>query len=370
MRKLILIYMYMFVLFSSSAAAFDISADSACLIAAETGVVIYSKNENKKMPMASTTKIMTALLAAESGKSEDIVTVSKNAEKQEGSSIYLRNGEKIKLSDLTLGLMLNSGNDAAVAIAEHLSGSCENFAAEMNKKAAEIGVLNTSFKNPNGLDEPGHYTTAYDLATISAYAMKNDMFRDIVSKKTSSVNLQNGQILYFSNHNKLLKMYDGAIGIKTGFTKNSGRCLVSAAERDGILLIAVTLNAPDDWNDHKKMLDLGFEKVFPKKLVSQNQILKSMTYAGLSFDFAAANDVILPFCGNEKFDIVLHMPKTPPVPINKGEKAGFAEVFCQKKLISEFDIISVSDIKKQTSETNFKFYLKRTIAFFLKLFNS
>ena len=355
MKKMLILCMLAF--FCTSVSAMDISADSACLIAADTGAVIYAKNETEKRPMASTTKIMTALLAAESGKEYDIVTISANAELQEGSSIYLRRGERIKLNDLMLGLMLNSGNDAAVAIAEYISGSVDDFAKLMTETAVRAGAYNTQFKNPNGLDEPGHYTTAYDLALISAYAMKNPLFRQTVATKSASANLESGQTLYFSNHNKLLKIYDGAVGIKTGFTKSSGRCLVSAAERDGILLVAVTLNAPDDWNDHKKLLDYGFENVTSKKIASSGQVLKSLN----GFDFSAAEDVVLPVCGRENFDIVLHLPKSAPSPMAKGEKAGFAEVFFENRLVKQFDIVAASDIPMQISKKSFLSCVLRVI---------
>ena len=230
MKKSVLAYLFIFCLnFNLPVYALDISAKSACVISADTGEIIYAENEKEKLSMASTTKIMTALLAIESGRLDETVTVSANAQAQEGSSIYLRTGERIILKDLVYGLMLNSGNDAAVAIAEHMSGSEDKFAELMTKRAKELGAVNTSFKNPNGLDEQGHYTTAYDLALIAAYAMKNEEFKKTVSTKSATATLEDGEILYFSNHNKLLKMYDGAVGVKTGFTKASGRCLVSAA---------------------------------------------------------------------------------------------------------------------------------------------
>lgn len=354
MKKIILIYLFIFCI-NLPVHALTLSADSACLIAADTGEIIFAKNENQQRPMASTTKIMTALLAAENGNMEDVVTVSKNAERQEGSSIYLRSSEKITLNDLVYGLMLNSGNDAAVAIAEHLSENVSDFAEQMTKKAVEIGAVNTQFKNPNGLDEPGHYTTAYDLALIAAYAMKNENFYRIVSTRSATGTLQSGQTLYFTNHNKLLNMYDGAVGVKTGFTKASGRCLVSAAERDGILLVAVTLNAPDDWNDHKKMLDYGFENAYLKNIIKKNQVLKTKHANGKEYNFIAADDVNAASCAKTKFEVKLHFPEKIPAPINKGEKAGFGEIFYKGKYVKQFDIVSQEDIPGQMLFNNKSF---------------
>ncbi len=238
----------------------QVSAKAAVLLEQSTGTVLAGKNETRKLPMASTTKIMTAIVALEHGNLDDVVTVSKAAAYTEGSSMYLHVGEQLPLESLIYGLMLNSGNDAAIAIAEHISGSVSAFAALMNETAKKIGAKDTSFQNPNGLDAEGHYTTAYDLALITRYGMKNERFRQIVQAKTKTVDLDgkpNGRVLV--NHNKMLKFYPGCDGVKTGFTKKSGRCLVSSATRDGMQLIAVTLHAPDDWNDHTHLLNYGFD---------------------------------------------------------------------------------------------------------------
>ncbi len=245
---------------SVQAASPAVSAKAAVLMEQSTGAVLFGSNETQKLPMASTTKIMTAIVALEHGTLSDMVTVSKHAAYTEGSSMYLHVGEQLSLESLIYGLMLNSGNDAAIAIAEHVSGSVTEFAALMNKTAKKIGAKNTSFQNPNGLDTEGHYTTAYDLALLTRYGMENEKFRQIVQAKTKTVDLDgkpNGRVL--SNHNKMLKFYPGCDGVKTGFTKKSGRCLVSSATRNGMQLIAVTLHAPDDWNDHTHLLNYGFD---------------------------------------------------------------------------------------------------------------
>ncbi len=236
-----------------------LSAHSAILLEADSGNVITEKNADVRMSPASTTKIMTALVAIEQGDIEKTVAIHKDAVGIEGSSVYLYEGERLTLSDLLYAMLLESANDAAAAIAIEVSGSIEAFADLMNQKATSLGLENTHFENPHGLDAPEHYTTARELALIARAAMQNATFREIVGtyKKTVPLNETEG-VRLLMNHNKLLRAYKGCIGIKTGYTKKSGRCLVSAANRDGVELIAVTLNAPDDWQDHKTLFDFGF----------------------------------------------------------------------------------------------------------------
>lgn len=236
----------------------NVSARSATLYQPETDTFIYSKNADARLPMASTTKIMTALVALENSDPRELVTIDERAVGTEGSSAYLREGEVLTMEELTYALLLQSANDAAVAIACHVGGSVEGFADMMNIRAEELGLSDTHFKNPHGLDNEEHYTTAAELAKIAAEALKNETFRKITSTYKKTFSSEERSRTYV-NHNKLLKMYDGCIGVKTGFTKKSGRCLVSAAERDGLTFISVTLDAPSDWNDHKCMLDLGFD---------------------------------------------------------------------------------------------------------------
>ncbi len=357
--KNVIIPILSFCLFwSTSARAMEISAKAACLICADTGEVIFCKNEREKLPMASTTKIMTGLLAAESGKMQETVTVSANAERQKGSSIYLRNGDEILLNDLTYGLMLNSGNDAAVAIAEFLAGDTKAFCRKMTERAEEIGAKDTSFKNPNGLEEEGHYTTAYDLALIGAEAMRNKIFAEIASTKKMNAETPGG-ILYFTNHNKLLAQYEGAVGIKTGFTKAAGRCLVSAAERDGIMLVAVTLNDPDDWKDHKAMLDYGFEKASRKTIVKKGEILKRIKSGGMEYTFSAADDLTAGIASNKDFELKICMSKKLPVPIAAGEKAGEARLFKDGRFVKQTDIVSDCDIEETLQKKSIYDFLKK-----------
>ena len=229
-----------------------VSARAAIVIDADTGETLFEQNADSRLPMASTTKIMTALVALGEGDLDRVYTVKPEYAAVEGSSMYLKAGETLSLQDTLYGLMLASGNDAAVAIAGECGGMTA-FVGKMNAKAAELGLTDTHFDNPNGLPSDTHYTTAHELAKITAAALKDPVFRQIVSTKSCTVS---GHAL--SNHNRLLSMYDGAIGVKTGFTRAAGRCLVSAAERNGRTIIAVTLNDPNDWNDHREMLDAGF----------------------------------------------------------------------------------------------------------------
>jgi D-alanyl-D-alanine carboxypeptidase/D-alanyl-D-alanine carboxypeptidase (penicillin-binding protein 5/6) len=239
--------------------ALSLSAECAVLIEAESGDVLFAKNADEMRPMASTTKIMTAIVALECEDISNTVSVSKDAVGVTGSSIYLYEGEKLSLEELLYAMMLESANDAAAAIAIEVAQSVSAFAELMNEKAAALGLNDTNFTNPHGLYDENHFTTARDLAALTAYALKNNDFRSIVStfKRVIPLNNYEGSRVLI-NHNKLLKRYNGTIGVKTGYTIASGRCLVSAAERDGLTFIAVTLNAPDDWNDHITMLDYGF----------------------------------------------------------------------------------------------------------------
>lgn len=248
--------------FTAAGAPESISAVGAVLIEAETGTILYEKNAYEHRAMASTTKIMTAILTIEAGDLDREFTVDPLAIRVEGTSMGLQEGDRVSRRDLLYGILLPSGNDAANAAAVSVSGSISEFVKLMNSKAGELGLADTHFVTPSGLDADGHYTTALDLARLTAYAMQDETFREVVSCRSAEVEFGNPpykRTLY--NSNKMLARYDGAIGVKTGFTDNARRCLVSAAERDGVTLIAVTLNAGDDWNDHTKMLDYGFTKV-------------------------------------------------------------------------------------------------------------
>ncbi|MFD1850530.1 D-alanyl-D-alanine carboxypeptidase family protein [Oceanobacillus bengalensis] len=267
---IMIVFMFQLFIPISGQAAPSVSANNAVLIEQSTGRVLYEKGAHEKQSIASITKIMTAIIAIESGKMDEKAKVSREAIYTEGSSIYLEEGERITTQDLVYGLMLRSGNDAAVAIAEHVGGSEEGFVFLMNEKAKWLGMTNTHFDNPHGLDSDNHYSSAYDMAILMQYAMKNDTFKKITG--TTSYRSENRSYAW-QNKNKLLtQLYEYCTGGKTGFTKKTGRTLVSSASKDGMNLIAVTLDAPDDWRDHISMFEYGFTNYELDSLQEQGEI--------------------------------------------------------------------------------------------------
>jgi D-alanyl-D-alanine carboxypeptidase (penicillin-binding protein 5/6) len=266
----------------------DTHAAGAALIDVVSGRILYNKMGDVPMKIASLTKIMTAIVAIEYGNLADTVKVGKNAYKKEGSSIYLKLGEEMSLNHILYGLMLRSGNDAATAIAEHVGGSVEGFVYLMNEKAALIGMSHSHFNNPSGLDDKGdHYASANDMAKLTAYALKNPVFQEIVKTKMKKVPNPNEKWDYtWFNKNKMLSLFDGADGVKTGYTKLAKRCLVSSATRGGQQLVAVTLNDPNDWADHARMLQYGFNNFPLKTIVYKGSKVESTLWdAGTSFAY-------------------------------------------------------------------------------------
>lgn len=337
------------------ASALSVSAKCACVLDAQTQRVIFEKNADMRHPMASTTKIMTALIALENGSPDDVVTVSKNSAGTEGTSLYLKVGDRVTLRDLIYGLMLQSGNDAAIAIAEHIAGSVEDFAVLMNERTKTIGAKNTCFKNPNGLDEDGHCTTAYDLALITCEALKNEAFVEIVSTKSRTI--RNGTQTV-TNHNKLLNMYEGCVGVKTGFTKKSGRCLVSSAVRDGKQVVAVTLNAPDDWNDHTSMLNYAFEHTVRFPLIAAGMTVNSVTVkngTAQSVELTAERDFFISENPDTKFKNVHSECKLPDyiaAPVKKGEVIGILEIYYHGTLLDSVNLVAAADVDFQKTKRN------------------
>jgi len=295
------------------------TAEKCILIHADTGTVLYEKNADERSLIASTTKIMTALVALENCDVYESVIIRPEWTGIEGSSMYLKAGESYTVGELLYGLMLVSGNDAATALAGHISGSPEGFAALMNEKALQLGLENTSFKNPHGLDEEGHYSTARDMALIMSAAMENEDFVKISSARSRNV----GELTHV-NHNKLLWRYDGCISGKTGYTMASGRSLVSCAERDGLRLICVTLSDPDDWNTHMGLYDWAFENYSYESL----RLLQPEIAVPLISGFAdsikvgciAPNKVLLP--KNEDYKITIELPAFVYASIEYGEVIG------------------------------------------------
>lgn len=266
-------------------------AKAAALIDVTSGRILFSQRGDEPMKIASLTKIMTAIVAIEQGRLDDKVSVSARAAGKEGSSIYLKAGEKMTLRNLLYGLMLRSGNDAAVAIAEHVGGSVDGFAYLMNRKAEELGLANSHFVNPHGLDQPGHYMSANDLAKLSAYSLRNPEFRKIVATRVRKApNPHESWDYKWVNKNKMLKMYEGADGVKTGYTKQALRTLVSSATRDGQQLAAVTLNDGNDWRDHHALLDYGFRNFPLQEIVRKGQLIDGTLLAATrSFRYPLAS---------------------------------------------------------------------------------
>ena len=331
------------------------SAKSICVINAVTGEVVFEKDSQSQRSMASTTKIMTLITALENSDLDDVVTVCDEAPYTEGSSAYLKAGAKISMRDVLYGLMLNSGNDAAVAVAYHISGGTDNFADLMNKTAGDIGVKNTNFKNPNGLEEEGHYTTAYDLALITQYTMRNNDFKSIVSSGsyTASMELADGtyENIEYINHNKLLKDIDGCIGVKTGFTKAAGRCLVSATQRDGAMYIVVTLNDTDDWNTHKILHEQAYSSQIYTPVVKKGDCIKHLVSGEEECGLITAEGygVYTSSKGGHDFEVIPHIPQNTDIPINKGEKIGYAEIKLNNRAIGTVDIVADKDFAPSDS---------------------
>lgn len=316
----------------------DVSAEAAALIDVASGRILYAKNGSKKMRIASLTKTMTAIVAIESGRLQDVVTVPKEAVGVDGSSIYLKQGEKLTLEELLYGLMLRSGNDAAVAVAHHVGGSVPGFVYLMNEKAALIGMTHTNFTNPHGLDDSNmHYSTAEDMAKLSAYALHNPVFRQIVSTKVKSISWEGEKWdRRLQNKNKLLHLYNGADGVKTGYTKLAKRCLASSATRDGRQLAAITLNAPDDWNDSMKLLDWGFEHFAVSRVVTKGQTVQvSFAAEDPSLRLVTINEFAYPLQNGEAEQLRTQVELVQPSVTKRmvGSHVGFLQVYLGDRLI-------------------------------------
>lgn len=323
----------------------SISAESAALIDVQSGRILYAKQGDKKMRIASLTKTMTAIVAIESGKLNDVVQIPNEAVGVEGSSIYLKKGERLTLEELLYGLMLRSGNDAAVAIANHIGGSVPGFVYMMNEKAAMIGMTHTNFNNPHGLDDSNmHYSTATDMVKLSAYALRNPTFKKIVSTKVKNISWEGEDWdRRLQNKNKMLYLYKGADGVKTGYTKLAKRCLASSATRDGRQLAVITLNAPDDWNDSSELMDWGFEQFQTVKIVGKGEAIDSDDEilqpedSDEELSFVTQNDFQYPLQEDE----VRHISSKVQLLSSKvdesmiGEHVGYLQIYLDKKLIGK-----------------------------------
>ena len=341
----------------------DVPAQAAYLIEANSGRVLYAKNENARLPMASTTKIMTALLAIESGRMDETVTVPDAAVGTEGSSMHLKSGETIRLADLVYGLMLTSGNDAAVAIACLLDGSTGAFAARMNARAAEMGLNETHFVNPNGLHDPDHYTTARDLVLLGAAAMENPVFAAVVGTQYRKTEGSNPHTL--KNKNRLLWEYEGGIGVKTGYTKTAGKCLVFAAERGGMKLVGAILNCPTMWNTAKSMLDLGFSTYRVKLFLAADTLFSVPIENGEKKTLSAApiRGILYPTKadGSERYTVETSFGPIRSAPIEAGDTLGTATLFRDGIAVAAVPIVAAETVEA----VGFGYYFKKAVlAFF------
>lgn len=316
------------------AAGPEVSAQSAVVLTADTGAVLFEKDGHTPRPVASTTKIMTALLALEAAQEQGdlLVDITQEMVAVEGSSMGLQAGDSISLTGLAAGMLLASGNDAANAAALYLEGSLESFAARMNQRAAALGMEDTHFVTPSGLDGEdaqglAHLSTAYDMALLARAALEDQAFRQLCSSPSLAVEFAEPvKRVTYTNHNKLLTQYPGCVGVKTGFTKEAGRCLVSAAERDGALLIAVTLNAPNDWEDHAALLDYGFTQVEPYQLAGGDVRLTvpvvGSPVEAVSLRGSNGGEVTLPLGQGAQVERVVRVPKFLYAPVEAGEQMG------------------------------------------------
>lgn len=350
----------------------SVSAKAACLIIPDSGEVLFAKNENEELPIASTTKIMTSLLTLEALEAcgDKKIEITDEMVKVEGTSMGLMAGDVVNLEALVKGMLLCSGNDAANAAAISVGGNAENFVKMMNERAEQIGMKKTHFVTPSGLDRGDHHSTAYDMALLGAFAMENEKFSCISSKKSDKVEFINPpKIVSFKNHNKLLRLYDGCIGVKTGFTKAAGRCLVSCAQRNDVKLIAVTLNAPNDWEDHKNMLDYGFkntvnvlfnDKDFKTNVKVQNGTLNEVGAYGVSTFSRSFKK------GDEaKVKRVVELKDSFEAPLEKGQILGKVSYYLGEKEIGKNEILCDSSVEKLEKR---KSLFKNFLDFFANIF--
>lgn len=338
-------------------AAPNINASAVLIMDAESGRVLYEKNARVRRSMASTTKIMTAIVAIENADLEEVVTVSKRAAQVNGSVINLRQGEELTLKDLLYGLMLQSGNDAAIAIAEHVGGSVEEFCEMMNRKAVSLGAANTHFTSPHGLDMPEHYTTAYELARITAYALKNPIFNELVSTKEA-----NAANRYLYNTNELLGVYPGVDGVKTGYTGQAGRCLVTSATKNQMRIISVVLGSPTRTaraQSSTNLLNYAFSNYHLSTIATKNEAVDSIKVdRGITQNVTACieNEVKLPLRNDELKNLnkVIDLPREIPAPVEKGQEVGNVRWLLNGQELIKSPIVAASDIRKKNFYDYFK----------------
>jgi len=376
MKRLILLTILIgFVIFGTQPifATPDVNASGAILLDFETGRVLWEKNANNPMAMASTTKIMTAIIALEQGCVEDIVTVSARAAAAPRVKMHLQAGEKISLGGLLLALMLQSSNDAAIAIAEHIGGSVENFCAAMTTKAAELGCLDTIFETPNGLDAGDHHSTAFDMAIIARYALQNPDFVRLIA--TPDISVSSSRTTYaVSNKNRLLREFQGATGVKTGFTNKAGHCFVGSAQRDEMQLISVVFASgwgdrgrEQKWIDTKKILAYGFENYIPTEIITAGdigghlQIERSKT---TEIPLVYGENIRLPLNEAERQSLKIehYFPENIRAPIDSGQPMGSARIYIGENFAAEIPLITANSATRHDLKTS----LEKVIAAYLR----
>lgn len=336
----------------------SVSAQSYVLYCADNGKIICSKDENKQMKPASTTKLMTSLIALEEAASGNKKVKFTEEMIAEGSSMYLKVGEVVTLKDLASGMVMASGNDAANATAISISGSTEKFAEKMNERAQQIGMKNTHFVTPSGLDDEEHYSTAYDLAVLMSYALENENFAQLTSQKSATVNFiePSSKKTTYSNHNKLLSLYEYCIGGKTGYTMAAGRCLVSAAKKDGLTLICVTLNDKNDWNDHISLYDYGFSQ-YSCYSSADTEFFADIPCVGGESDTVTVTgeknaSIVISSEDKDRVSRKVYIDSFVYAPIKKNEAVGRIEYLIDDKVISVVDLIAVDKVNSKKEIKN------------------
>jgi len=326
-----------------------LSAQRAILLDAQTGRVLYEKDADAQSLIASTTKIMTALIVCEQCNVLDRMQIPKEAIGIEGSSMYLQEGEVLTVQELLYGLMLQSGNDAAIALAIYCGGTVEGFAELMNDKARLLGMTGSHFVNPHGLDSPGHYATARDLAVLASYAMRNPIFAQTVSTKTVTVGSRT-----LRNHNKLLWQMEGADGVKTGFTKAAGRILVSSTTRQGRRLVVVTINAPNDWNDHKTLIESGFQNYHIKRIINTGDVLGTVEVINgvqKEVTLVSAKDFDFSVADSDMPEIVVDGIGFVYAPVIEMQDAGIAYVCLGNNVVGKIPLVYGETIEEKREES-------------------
>lgn len=352
-----IVLLSVFPTFAAAETDFRVDAKSAVLMEVTTNKILFAQSEHQVLPMASTTKIMTALLAIENASVDDMITVPSEAYGSEGSSMYLEKGEVISLKDLLYGLMLMSGNDAAITIASYIGGSVERFAQMMNSRAKQLGANNTNFVTPNGLPDKNHYTTAYDLTLIASEAMKNEIFREIAS--TEYYRTTTGNVIRtMKNKNKLLWQYDGGIGIKTGYTVSAGKCLVFAAQKQNMMLIGTVLNCQNMFPVAMTMLNYGYDNYRMQKTISAGE---PISYVSVKHGFknvlelTVNKDIMVPAAANETPDIETRVfaPSSVDAPVEANANLGYIELWQDGKYLLTSDLFTTEESLRRDFKSYF-----------------